>query len=895
MNRSTDTGSVARRPNPARRPATDEADGLQRIHGIGPAFVRTLHRLGITSIDQIANFTPGDVERVSAALGKLGDRVVRHDWIGQARALRAPAPDADHPCASEFRDEDLTQILGIGPAFERTLHRLGINSITQIANFTHEDVEHVSTALGRLGDRVLRNDWVGQARALCASPTVASDSLDAGAPAQHAQLEPASTPLTGVTPPADTATDEPRPEPPTALPPAADNAVDSETESTHEAPAAGGSEYDELKSIRGITPEHERISQPHDGTGFAQTAPSSREDSDRVSATQDGDNLLRDDWIEQAPAHYPTSQATDDQNGAQVPLTDDVPASAGDPEPGVPQDGHLGELLIAASRLTDEALARALRLQDEQQPRERVGSLLVKLGLASERDVARTLARQRGMVLLERKDYPDPSDIDARLPPRFLQQVHALVFDQDGRALVVMADPLDDYVLEAVSLICGDDVEACVGLSSEIESFQEQLGASGGDGAAETGDTGAGFSEDVEHLRELASEAPVIKLVNNVLQRALENRASDVHVEPFENQLRIRYRIDGVLREIDPPPVRHAPAVISRLKIMAGLNIAERRLPQDGRIKRTLQGREIDMRVSTVPTTYGESVVLRLLDRGDVSMSFRELGFNAPVRERLQEMLSLPHGIILVTGPTGSGKTTTLYTALTQLNTPERKIITVEDPVEYNLNGINQIHVKAQIGLTFASALRSIVRQDPDVIMIGEMRDTETARIAVQSALTGHLVLSTLHTNDAASSITRLLDMDVEDYLLASTVNAIVAQRLVRRLCARCRTPDMSVAEYAQHSPSHIAAPLAGREGVLYRAVGCEHCGGSGYLGRTTIAELLVIDDSVRELVMSDVDAKRIQRAATAQGMQTMFVHGVEKALAGDTTLQEVARVTLDA
>jgi len=602
-----------------------------------------------------------------------------------------------------------------------------------------------------------------------------------------------------------------------------------------------------------------------------------------------------DDWIAPAHAHREPADEPAGYSGAGALHVDSEAVGVADDGTAAPDNGRLGELLITTNKLTEEALERALRLQGEQQLREPVGSLLAKLGLVSERDVVRALARQCGMALLERKDYPDPSNLDERLPPRFLQHVHALVFSQAERPLVVMADPLDDYVLEAVRLVCGEDLEACIGIPSEIESFQEQLSVPDADNGFSAGESGAGYSEDVEHLRELASEAPVIKLVNNVLQQALENRASDVHVEPFENQLRIRYRIDGVLREIDPPPVRHAPAVISRLKIMAGLNIAERRLPQDGRIKRHLQGREIDMRVSTIPTSYGESVVLRLLDRGDVRMSFAALGFGAPVRERLLEMLSAPHGIILVTGPTGSGKTTTLYTALTHLNTPERKIITVEDPVEYNLDGINQIHVKSQIGLTFASALRSIVRQDPDVIMIGEMRDTETARIAVQSALTGHLVLSTLHTNDAASSITRLLDMEVEDYLLASTVNAIVAQRLVRRLCLHCRAPDISLAEFAQRAPTRIAAQLVGREGVLYRAVGCEHCGGSGYLGRTTIAELLVVDDSVRALVMSEVDAKRIQHAAMEQGMQSMFEHGVSKALAGDTTLQEVARVTVDA
>jgi general secretion pathway protein E len=340
--------------------------------------------------------------------------------------------------------------------------------------------------------------------------------------------------------------------------------------------------------------------------------------------------------------------------------------------------------------------------------------------------------------------------------------------------------------LKALSMASGKTISPQVGVASEIENGIEKLYGVGRSAMGQIIDTlgegGDDELEDVEHLRDLASEAPVIRLVNLIMQRAVEARASDIHIEPFENRLKVRYRVDGVLQEVEAPPSSSTAAVISRIKIMARLNIAERRLPQDGRIMHRVQGKELDLRVSTIPTSHGESVVMRILDRESIVLDFDSLGFDEGLKADFVKDLEMPHGIILVTGPTGSGKTTTLYTALSQINTPERKIITVEDPVEYQLEGINQIQAQSSIGLDFAHALRAIVRQDPDVIMIGEMRDLETARIAIQSALTGHLVLSTIHTNDAAGGITRMLDMGVEDYLLTSTVNAILAQRLVRTL-----------------------------------------------------------------------------------------------------------------
>ncbi|HJW46705.1 MAG TPA: type II secretion system ATPase GspE, partial [Lysobacter sp.] len=441
------------------------------------------------------------------------------------------------------------------------------------------------------------------------------------------------------------------------------------------------------------------------------------------------------------------------------------------------------------------------------------------------------------------------------------------------------------------------EVHPRVALRSEIDDLIERWfgqGRSAMGAIVETaeGEGSGGDLDDVEHLRDLASEAPVIRLVNLVIQRAVELRSSDIHIEPFENRLKVRYRIDGVLNEGESPPANLTAAVISRVKIMAKLNIAERRLPQDGRIMLRVQGKELDLRVSTMPTSHGESVVMRLLDRETVVFDFHKLGFTDHFLPQFQHVLDQPHGILLVTGPTGSGKTTTLYTALSKLNTPDVKIITVEDPVEYQIEGINQIQAKPQIGLDFAHALRSIVRQDPDIIMIGEMRDLETARIAIQSALTGHLVLSTLHTNNAAGGITRLLDMGVEDYLLTSTINGILAQRLVRRL-------EPTHAERYPASPEEIDKFGLRRyqpqgEICLYRP-SASAIAPTGYLGRTTIMEFLVMNDELRRAVMRHAGMGEIEQIARQSGMRTMYEDGIVKALAGETTIEEVLRVTEDA
>lgn len=555
--------------------------------------------------------------------------------------------------------------------------------------------------------------------------------------------------------------------------------------------------------------------------------------------------------------------------------------------------------LRANGRLKEVDLARAQRLHAEAGGS--LLSLLGRLGLVSERDHAEACAAELGLPLLGAKSVPEdpPELVDGAQPVsvRFLRQFHLLpIGEHRGRLQVWMSDPHDGYALDAVRLATGCDIAPAVGLRSEIDDLIERWygqGRSAMGTIVESADgEGGGDVDDVEHLRDLASEAPVIRLVNLVIQRAVELRASDIHIEPFESRLKVRYRVDGVLIDGESPPVNLTAAVISRIKIMARLNIAERRLPQDGRIMLRVQGKELDLRVSTVPTAHGESVVMRLLDRETVVFDFYRLGFTDEFLPQFNKVLDQPHGILLVTGPTGSGKTTTLYTALSQLNTPDVKIITVEDPVEYQIEGINQIQAKPQIGLDFAHALRSIVRQDPDVIMIGEMRDLETARIAIQSALTGHLVLSTLHTNNAAGGITRMLDMGVEDYLLTSTINGILAQRLVRRLEPTHRMAYAASPEEIERFELRRFQP----EGdiVLYRP-GPSAAAPTGYLGRTTIVEFLVMNDALRRAVMRHAGMGELEQLARESGMRTMYEDGILKALRGETTIEEVLRVTEEA
>jgi general secretion pathway protein E len=557
-----------------------------------------------------------------------------------------------------------------------------------------------------------------------------------------------------------------------------------------------------------------------------------------------------------------------------------------------PDHDPLGDRLVNRGKLRASELKRVQALP--RKPGETLATLLSRLDLVAENDIVGELTEILGMAPLQARDYPDAVVSEAKLSPRFLKSAHVIPIDESEHDITLaMADPRELHITHAVGVACGKAVVPRLGLKSDIDNAIERCY---GEGHSELGrlakesDQEQEAEPDVEQLRDMASEAPVVRMVNLLIQRAVDARASDIHLEPFEDRLIVRYRIDGVLREVEGPSAKLTAAVVSRIKIMSKLNIAERRLPQDGRIMLKVRGKEIDFRVSTVPTLYGESVVMRLLDKKGLPLNFESLGFAESQGAAFKEILAMPHGIVLVTGPTGSGKTTTLYAALNHLNTIERKILTVEDPVEYQLHGINQIHVKPQIGMDFASALRSILRQDPDVIMIGEMRDVETARIAVQSALTGHLVLSTLHTNDAASGITRMLDMGVEDYLLTSTVNAILAQRLVRTLCSHCRSPYPALPETVTELRLDQLAKTP--QVTLYKPVGCEHCDGTGFQGRTAVLEFLVLNDEIRRLVLQHAEAHEIQKAARRHGMLSMYEDGLLKALGGHTTVDEVLRVT---
>ena len=557
----------------------------------------------------------------------------------------------------------------------------------------------------------------------------------------------------------------------------------------------------------------------------------------------------------------------------------------------------IGQLLIEKNLLSPQELQNGLALQRER--REKIGRILLDLGYLAEKDLMTVLSEQHKAPLISVSELPvAPLEVE-KLSSKFLKQFNVLPLDLKENVLTVaMSDPSDTDTVESLRMFTGYSCRVLLGQEGDIAEVLERFYGNGGSVAKVSGETSdalgeyADSGEDIEHLRDMASEVPVIRLVNNLVSRAVERRASDIHIEPFEKEFRVRYRIDGILQTVDAPPVNLKAAIISRVKLMAKLNIAERRLPQDGRIKLKVLGKEIDLRVSTLPTLYGESVVMRILDKSDSSaFDLRRLGFPENLLAKIEKLTSMPHGILLVTGPTGSGKSTTLYSAMKRINLPDKKIITIEDPVEYQMDGINQIHVNAQIGLTFASGLRHIVRQDPDVIMIGEIRDLETAEIAIRSALTGHLVFSTLHTNDAPSAITRLVDMGVENYLLASCLIGVLAQRLVRIICRDCRI------EYLEEAKKLKALELEVKDSgqvAVFRGAGCESCGHTGYESRKGIFELMEPDDVIRKMIVANETSNVIASYARSQGMKTLREDGVEKVLEGTTTVDEVLRVTQD-
>lgn len=540
----------------------------------------------------------------------------------------------------------------------------------------------------------------------------------------------------------------------------------------------------------------------------------------------------------------------------------------------------LAELLIEQGKLKQHELSQIQSISSVRN--ESLGIALTRYGLLSEEDLAKTLSSMIHLSILPVETYQNIESFPENLSLRFMKSAYAVPIKiEDGKLFLAMAEPRDVETIKSVSITTDLEVIPQLGLCSEIQSAIESLqkrdkkDSSEEQNVTEITPNNSQInvdSLDVSQLRDLASEAPTIRTVNTILQEAMQMNASDIHFEPGLNGLRVRYRVDGVLRLGSDKPLQNAAAICSRIKIMAKLDIAERRLPQDGRIQIKVTGKELDIRVSTIPTLFGENIVIRILDKSNVILDFDHLGFNETTLKQFKKILTAHDGIFLVTGPTGCGKTTTLYTALNQINTIESKLITVEDPVEYQLEGVSQIPVQPKIGLTFDKILRSILRQDPDIIMIGEMRDKETAQIAVQAALTGHMVLSTLHTNDAVTGITRMLDMGVEDYLVASTLNGVLAQRLLRRLCKHCKTAVSSKKDE-------------------YTAVGCEECGATGYKGRIAITEFLIVNDELRELILTKTDRSRLKAVAIKSGMLTLYDSGMKLVKKGITSRVEVLKV----
>lgn len=553
----------------------------------------------------------------------------------------------------------------------------------------------------------------------------------------------------------------------------------------------------------------------------------------------------------------------------------------------------IGEILAGKGLITPQDVSRVLDVQGRETPRRRFGEILsgdMQSGI-SERVVYEALADQFGLPLLEQKDFPQEIPLE-KISFSFLEKNLILPVEFKGNVLkIALGDPANTEGLDILKASFGYELTLVLALQSEIVEHLRLLHGSRSavmqrliEDVTQEDMTENDLSGEVSHLRDLAQEKGIIQLVNLLIENAVKDRASDIHVEPGELNIRVRYRVDGVLYEKEILPARMFSAVSSRLKLLSQMNIAERRLPQDGRIKVSIAGKTIDIRVSTIPTIYGESIVMRLLDKDTSFITLEELGFDRVILDIYEDVIKKPYGMILITGPTGSGKSTTLYASLDRINTPEKKIITIEEPVEYLMTGINQIQVRPKIGLTFASGLRHIVRQDPDIIMVGEVRDLETAGISIHAALTGHLLFSTLHTNDAPGAITRLMDMGIENYLVSSTLICVMAQRLVRRLCPHCREQ--------QKVPDDVLKKLSADISEIWNGKGCDACSGTGYRGRIGIFEVLPINDAIRELIMIRATVRDIKDKAVSLGMRTLREDGIEKVKRGVTTFDEVLRVT---
>lgn len=560
------------------------------------------------------------------------------------------------------------------------------------------------------------------------------------------------------------------------------------------------------------------------------------------------------------------------------------------------EDKSLGAILLESTSLTEEQLEQALTVHREKGIK--LGDALVQLKFLRTEDILKALSIQLGFPYENKIDIENiPGDLISELPINYAKKNEVLPLRREGDSIVVaIANPTNFYVIDDLRVIYNAPIKPVIAGSYEIinainsaynrttETSEEAMGEL----SESMEEIDAAFDEPVD-LLDATDEAPIIRLVNSLMFRAVKQKASDIHVEPFEKELIVRFRIDGVLYDIMHPPKRAQSAIISRIKIMAGLNIAEKRLPQDGRIRIKIAGKDIDIRVSTVPASYGESVVMRLLDRSSVLLGLDDLGMWGRNLELMNELVHSRHGIILVTGPTGSGKSTTLYAALSKINSKDVKILTIEDPVEYQLAGVNQVQVNPKIELTFSAGLRAFLRQDPDVIMVGEIRDRETAEIAIQASLTGHLVISTLHTNDAPSSITRLVEMGIEPFLVSSSLLGIVAQRLVRTVCKDC-AKKYTPTEEELNEIGLTLKDLGGKQ--LFRPVGCPNCLETGYAGRTGIHEFLLVDDLVRTEIMKGSDASIIRKVAIERGMVSLRQDAAIKVISGITTIEEVLRVT---